>query len=60
MNLFGLLFHVAKGGPLIQGNKTHAWDDPSCSANLEEDYPYRNFGNCSYGEILLDSVTQEK
>ncbi|KAF0270755.1 Phospholipid:diacylglycerol acyltransferase [Hanseniaspora uvarum DSM 2768] len=56
---FGIPAMLPKGGPLIWGNKTHAWDDPSCSASLEEDYPYRNFGNCSYGDFIRFSDTNE-
>ncbi|CAI8494660.1 unnamed protein product [Hanseniaspora opuntiae] len=56
---FGIPSMLPKGGTLIWGNKTHAWDDPSCSANLEEHYPYRNFGNCSYGDFIRFSDTNE-
>ncbi|XBW34607.1 hypothetical protein QEN19_000173 [Hanseniaspora menglaensis] len=57
---FGLPAMLPKGGTLIWGNKTHAWDDPSCSSvNLSDSYPYRNYGNCSYGNFIRFSDTNE-
>ncbi|KAL6929414.1 hypothetical protein ACO0SA_000815 [Hanseniaspora valbyensis] len=57
---FGIPAMLPKGGSLIWGNKTHAWDDPGCStANLSDSFPYRNYGNCSYGDFIRFSDTNE-
>lgn len=57
---FGIPAMLPKGGSLIWGNKTHAWDDPGCStSNLSENFPYRNYGNCSYGDFIRFSDTNE-